>query len=236
MATSENTNLTAGDTIAAINRLKQRIKERFPDRNLSKVCAALEDLAENSRERLDWINRPNWFLRIAIGIIIIALLLALVISISVADLSVGKMSLTDMITTLEAGMNDVVLIGAALFFLITIETRVKRKRALDALNEIRSIAHVIDMHQLTKDPSVLKNSRPTESSPERTLDSYQLCRYLDYCSEMFSLTGKVAALYAQHLPDSVVLGTVNEIEELTTGFSRKVWQKISLLNMLDFND
>jgi len=50
------------------------------------------------------------------------------------------------------------------------------------------------------------------------------------------MSGKVAALYAQHQPDSVVLATVNEIEELTTGFSRKVWQKISLVNMLEFKD
>ena len=45
-----------------------------------------------------------------------------------------------------------VLIGAAIFFLVTLETRVKRRRALAALHELRAIAHIIDMHQLTKDP------------------------------------------------------------------------------------
>lgn len=165
-----------------------------------------------------------------------AALLAFVASLTVIDISMSEMNILDVVTLLEAGMNDLVLIGAALFFLFTIESRIKRNRSIKALNEIRSIAHVIDMHQLTKDPSVLNNSKPTESSPERTLDAYQLCRYLDYCSEMFSLSGKVAALYAQHQPDSVVLATVNEIEELTTGFSRKVWQKIAMLNMLEFND
>ena len=50
---------------------------------------------------------------------------------------------------------------------------------------------------------------------------------------MLSLTGKVAALYAQSLHDSVVLSAVNEVESLTTGLSRKIWQKIMILNRLD---
>jgi hypothetical protein len=58
-------------------------------------------------------------------------------------------------------------------------------------------------------------------------------RYLDYCSEMQSLTGKLAALYAQNLPDPIVIDAVNDIEELTANFSRKVWQKISILESYD---
>jgi hypothetical protein len=46
---------------------------------------------------------------------------------------------------------------------------------------------------------------------------------------MQSLTGKLAAVYAQNLPDPVVIDAVNDIEELTANFSRKVWQKISIL-------
>jgi len=37
---------------------------------------------------------------------------------------------------------------------------------------------------------------------------FELGRYLDYCSEMLSLTGKVAALYAQDLDDPVVVEAV----------------------------
>jgi len=50
---------------------------------------------------------------------------------------------------------------------------------------------------------------------------------------MQSLTGKLAALYAQNLPDPVVIDVVNDIEELTANFSRKVWQKISILESYD---
>ena len=42
--------------------------------------------------------------------------------------------------------------GIAAFFFLTLETRLKRQRALKAIRELRSLAHIIDMHQLTKDP------------------------------------------------------------------------------------
>ena len=45
---------------------------------------------------------------------------------------------------------------------------------------------------------------------------FELSRYLDYCSEALSLTGKVAALYVQRFDDPVALQAVNEVEELTT--------------------
>ena len=62
----------------------------------------------------------------------------------------------------------------------------------------------------------------------------QLGRYLDYCSEMLSVTSKIAALFVERFDDPVTLAAVNEIESLTAGLSRKIWQKISmLLNTVD---
>jgi hypothetical protein len=90
---------------------------------------------------------------------------------------------------------------------------------------------VIDMHQLTKDPSLVLGTervKDTAASPKRVMTAFELGRYLD-CSEMLSLTGKVAALYAQDLDDPVVVEAVNDIEMLATNLSRKVWQKIAIL-------
>ena len=94
----------------------------------------------------------------------------------------------------------------AIFFLFSLETRIKRRRALAAVHELRSIAHIIDMHQLTKDPErVLGKWDRTKHSPKQVMTPFQLNRYLDYCSEMLSLTGKVAALYVQHFDDGVAV-------------------------------
>ena len=102
---------------------------------------------------------------------------------------------------------------------------------MKAIHELRALAHIIDMHQLTKDPHVITNpGGQTKSSPKRTMTDFELSRYLDYCSEMLSLIGKVAALYVQRFDDPVALSAVDQIEDLTTGLSRKIWQKIMIIN------
>jgi len=124
------------------------------------------------------------------------------------------------------------LIGAALFFLVTLELRIRRTKILNTVHELRSIAHIIDMHQLTKDPERLLSQGPsTSSSPKINMTSYELGRYFDYCSEMLSHVGKIAAIYAEKFNDATTLAAVNEIENLTTGLSRKIWQKIMILQM-----
>jgi len=135
------------------------------------------------------------------------------------------------VQAVEAGINDLVFVGVAIYFLATLEARIKRQRALKAIHELRALAHIVDMHQLTKDPHVILSPGPaTRSSPKRTMTDFELSRYLDYCSEMLSLIGKVAALYVQRFDDPVALSAVNEMEDLTTGLSRKIWQKIMILN------
>jgi hypothetical protein len=73
------------------------------------------------------------------------------------------LDLTDFIQVLEAGINDVVLIGAAVFFLVTVEG---------------------------------------------------------------------AAVYIRDFQDPVVLAAVNEVEDLTNGLSRKIWQKLMVLHRI----
>ena len=93
------------------------------------------------------------------------------------------------------------------------------------------MAHIVDMHQLTKDPDRLLEGRvDTVSSPSRTYTPMELGRYLDYCSEMLSLTSKIAALYAERFDDAVVLQAVDEVETITTNLSAKIWQKIMILD------
>ncbi|MBK9452068.1 MAG: hypothetical protein IPN95_22140 [Bacteroidetes bacterium] len=220
--------------IETIRHLELRIEDRFPGSGLGKVCKELEDLAEVTRQRIEWIKTPKLWIRIGIGSIIVLMVAILLYTISTFKVASGNFTVGDLVQISEAGLNDVVLIGAAVFFLFSVENRVKRSRALKVLYELRAIAHVIDMHQLVKDPS-RQISQNTEHSPKVDLTPAQLTRYLDYCSEMLSLTSKVGALYAQAIDDSVVLQTVNEVEELTTSLSQKIWQKIMVIKELEMD-
>jgi len=134
---------------------------------------------------------------------------------------------------IETVIADLVYAGVAVFFLYAFPERIRRGRTLALLHQLRSMAHVIDMHQLTKDPEMLRESfRPTGLSRPLDLTRDEMERYFEYCSEMLSLVGKTAALCAEESRDVVVLDTVSTIESLTVGMSRKIWQKISILNAI----
>ena len=213
-------------------RLADRVTERFPESGLAGVAGELVSVANRAGEDHDWFDRPSWPLRAAV-IIGVALLVLVAIGTMVVLVRLpAQAGLTDVIQAIDAGVNDLVFLGVAIYFLMTIETRRKRRRALRALHGLRSMAHIIDMHQLTKDPE--RATRPdavdTASSPKHALTVFELSRYLDYCSEMLSILSKSAALYVQNFDDPVTLGAVNEIEDLTNGLSRKIWQKIMILD------
>src|SRR5207244_3214974 len=113
------------------------------------------------------------------------------------------------------------------------ENRIKRRRALKAIHELRALAHIIDMHQLTKDPeSYFAPKQGTAPNIKRPMTAFELNRYLDYCGEALALISKIAALYIQDFQDPVILDAVDDVEDLTAGFSRKIWQKITVLESL----
>ena len=213
-----------------IDRLCGRIESRFPDSGLGRVGHDLGLIAAATRQRILWIARPILGLRVAVACLII--LIAALVFVAVADVRTPNepLKLVEFVQGLESGINDVILVGAGIFFLVTAERRIKRRRALSAINELRAIAHLIDMHQLTKDPEwVLGRGEQTGVLVPREMSRFELSRYLDYCSEMLSLTSKVAALHIQDFDDEVALAAVNEVEDLTTGLSQKIWQKLMIL-------
>jgi hypothetical protein len=218
--------------VETIDLLSKRIAERFPESGLSKVVGELDLIASESVARTEWIQRPILPLRIGAGLLVVVILVLigwLVTSLNRPDMK----DTANFIQFIEASIGSVVFIGATILFLINCETRIKRQRALKAIHELRSLAHIVDMHQLTKDPDrYLLGGSLTASSPKRTMTPFELGRYLDYCSEILSLISKIAALYVQGLEDQVILDAVDEIEDLTAGLSRKIWQKITILDSI----
>lgn len=219
--------------VVTCERLATRIAERFPESGLSKVARELLELSRESVTRLQQLQKPNWPIRagvIAMSLILFAAVIGLATSIHPTG---SGLHLVDVLQGVESAVNDIVFLGIGIFFLVTLERRFKRRAALHSLHELRSVAHVIDMHQLTKDPEhLISPAMATASSPARTMTRFELARYLDYCSELLSITSKVAALYVQHLDDPLVLGAVNDIQGLTGNLSAKIWQKIVIIDTI----
>ncbi len=231
--------------VTTIEQLHRRISERFPESGLAGVSGELLQVGRAAKNRIEEIRQPHIPLRIGVGLLI--LLIAAVLIVSVRGVVSGEgaasgegvfrsegLGLADLVALTEAALNEFVLLGALILFLVTLERRWRRKQALASIHELRSLAHIVDMHQLTKDPQQAFESemRNTPSSPKRVFSPFQLSRYLDYCSEMFSLIGKVAALFLQGFDDASVIASVNDVDTLTTGLSRKVWQKMVILHSL----
>jgi hypothetical protein len=225
--------LRADRVLATLEKLEARIVARFPDAGLTKVCADLLDVARLSASDAAHLARPSFLWRgITLAMIVLGVA-AQIAAFRFLRIEAGSLTAPELLQGLEAAVNLLILFGGGVWFVLTLEERAKRRRVLDALHRLRSLAHVIDMHQLTKDPTVVLDAHKTPASPERTMTQFELTRYLDYCAEMLALIGKLAALYAEGMRDNVVINAVNDIENLTNGLGRKIWQKITIIGALE---
>ncbi len=213
--------------------LSKRILERFPDSSLGQTCVDFHKYALKSTANIESLGQPYKVIRVlSFSVMAIAVLL-IIYGLSFFDYSLPQ-NFAEVTTISEAFFNNIVLLGAAFFFLFSFEKRLKRRRAIQFLNEIKGFIHVVDMHQLIKDPQMYgSQSLDTENSPKRSLTKFELERYLSYCSEFSSLIGKVAALYGQSLSDEAVAQSSSELEALCSSIANKIWQKQIILNATD---
>jgi hypothetical protein len=217
----------------AATKLEARIRARLPGRRLAEVAHRLSaqvpeihDGFEGSYERF---KRTQWWSRAASIVIVVATVVALVFALR--DLfETGDLHTRDLVPLVESTINDIVFAAIAVFFLWALPERRERRTLVGLLHQLRSMAHVVDMHQLDKDPEQARTDYvPTDKSPQNRMNAEELHHYFDYCSELVSLIAKTAALCAERTSDPVVLGTVSNLETLAAQMSQKIWQKISLL-------
>lgn len=229
-------NLRAEFVVKTLEALRARIAERFAGSGLASVAQDLVEVARTSAQRARAIGRPYLLLRtVILGLVLVG---ALVLAWGARQVHWNVVLQGDVLALsqgLESVVNLLILLGAGIWFLMTLEQRLKRGRVLADLHELRAFAHVVDMHQLTKDPTTIlaPPSSRTNSSPRREMTRFQLTRYLEYCAELLALIGKLAALYGERTPDTEVLGAINDVEDLCTGLGRKIWQKITILSALE---
>jgi hypothetical protein len=213
--------------IDAIERLTLRVHDRFPESSLMRICIELKVLGSKAESNIIEIGKPIIKYRLLFYILIIVSLLSIVYTINLVSINELPRTFQTFISTTEALLNEIVMIGAAFYFLGNFENNIKQKRSLKLLHELSVVIHVIDMLQLTKDPTTISN-QSTPNSPDRNYNKYELIRYLDYCSEALSLTSKIAACYGINSNNHVVLDSINNIEILCSSISSKIWQKINI--------
>src|SRR5207249_7120973 len=119
---------------------------------LSQVSAELVLLADEAFECVAYIRRPNWPIRAAVGAAIMVMISVLALGALSIQLPGRVDRLSELVQLLEAAINDTIFLAVAVYFLVTLEARVKRRHALRSLHQLRSVVHIVELHQLTKDP------------------------------------------------------------------------------------
>jgi hypothetical protein len=230
---SETPRLESRYIAHAAAKLEARIRARLPGRRLADVAHRLSEQVPEIHDGFDdsyqRFKRTVWWSRATSAVIVVATLVALVFALRDVFRS-GDLHTKDVVPLLESTINDVVFAAIAVFFLWALPERRERRTLVGLLHQLRSLAHVVDMHQLDKDPEQARADYvPTDKSPPNRMNAEELHHYFDYCSELVSLIAKTAALCAERTSDPVVLGMVSNLETLAAQMSQKIWQKISLL-------
>ncbi|MEQ1652699.1 MAG: hypothetical protein ABL897_09440 [Hyphomicrobium sp.] len=231
--------LDPGQIIKTLRELEARIADRFPGSGLGKVCAELISVTIESNARIATMSKPHLLLRTGIVAVLGVGVVLLIYLASIIEIKRDAENLFGVMQGIDSVFNILVLMGAGILFLASLEARRKRQQAMEHLHELRSIIHVIDMHQLPKDPSSARPptvATPDISAPQRQITPFELARYLDYCSEMLSLAAKVAALYAQSTKDPIVIDAASDLGQITSNLSNKIWQKITIVQSLEGRD
>ncbi|WP_175576990.1 hypothetical protein [Nigerium massiliense] len=149
---------------ATVDRLTGRIEARFPGRNLPKVCRSIGEAVDDLLIQ----PQPRSFRTSRYGsrILIVALLSVVVVGLGALLVQSANArqpeTWWEWAPLIESMVNDLVFAGIAVYFLWQLPHRAQREHDLAALYRLRSLAHVIDMHQLTKDP---ERFRPASAPP-----------------------------------------------------------------------
>ncbi|MCE9562282.1 MAG: hypothetical protein K8U57_09530 [Planctomycetes bacterium] len=222
--------LKDGKILETVERLQKRITDRFPGSGLSGVAAELTQVTRESVARAESIRRPNFWIRG--GLVLVGLLAVGGLVWHFVTSSDTKTAFRDFMTFLDATKGVGVYLIAAAAFLVTAEIRFKRMKALRAVHELRSMAHLIDMHQLNKDPERIGSKDAPLMESGRPMTFEEVGRYLHYSTELLAIVSKIGQLYVQDFPDTGAQTAVDNCERLATGLTSKIWQKIMILDRL----
>ncbi len=229
MTASHYRTLDESKIVDTLTALRDRIENQFPESGLGRVADELIAVGGEVADCADYLSSPNWPIRIFAALLIAGMVVMLYLASPPLDLPTGAHKFSG-VQSIAAVLNSLAFVGVAVLFLLRLETNLKRRRAHGVIHQLRSLAHVVDMHQLSKDPAGRRAPDPEIAvSPKGAMSPHSLGRYLDYCTDLLSLTGKLSALLVQRFKDEAVLGEVNEIEALTSALSGRIWQKIQLL-------
>ncbi len=220
----ERHRLDPAKIVETAKNLARSVGERLPGSTLAGLAGELAAIAHATDERARQARRPIYAVRLGSLIAIGAGVVGLWYLAKHIQTRWEFGTITDVFEAADAGFNLVVLLAGALWFCITIEARIKRRKALDFLGELREFIHVIDVTQLYYTPD-LYGTDPASGHSSLNLDY----TYLLFCTQMLAVISNLAPLYTRGAAGDSILRTVSEIEVLADSITAKLHSKAGMV-------
>ena len=118
--------------IESLNLLARRIHHRFPKAGLNDACHRLLLISKRAKRRAEAIAQPIIALRVAVCVFVLILLATPIVITASFDTPRESLDLFSLPELIDNLARNVTLIAVGVFFLVTLETRIKRTRVLKA--------------------------------------------------------------------------------------------------------
>ena len=212
--------------IETAENLAREVGERLPGSSLAGLAVELAQIAHATNERARQARRPIYAIRVVSLVAVSASLLALWYLVGHIHTRWVFGTITEVFEAADAGFNLLILLAGALWFLITFENRIKRKKTLMFIEELREFLHVIDVTQLYYTP-VLYNPDPGVARTSVSLDY----TYFLFCTQMLAVIGNLAPLYTRGAADDSIMRAASEVELLANAITDKLLSKAETVRL-----
>jgi hypothetical protein len=210
--------LDSREVIETAKNLADDINARFAGSQLASLSHDLALLANATEERGRQAHRPFLVIRTLSALAIGLVLLGLWYLASHIHAKWGLSTVNDVMGAVNTGFNLLVLLAGALWFLATLEVRIKRKKALGFIEELREFVHVVDITQLHHTPEFYALAKGTGGDTGRVaLDE----SYLFHSTQMLGVISNLAQLYTRGATGDSVLRAASEVQMLALATASK---------------
>ena len=149
--------LDADKIIETAKNLADEINARLSGTNLAGLAEELAGLAVATEERARRARRPFVAIRALSALAISLVLLGLWYLARHIHTRWEFGTINNVFDALNTGFNLLLLLAGALWFCVTLEARIKRKEALEFIEELREFVHAIDVTQLYYTPNLYRS-------------------------------------------------------------------------------
>ncbi len=216
----ERHRLDPAKIIETADHLARRVSEKLLESTLAGLAAELAQVARQTEERAREARRPILAIRIASILAVCGTLLGLWYLARHIHARWEFGTITEVFEATDAGFNLLVILAGALWSFLTLEARIKRRKALGSIEQLRDFIHVIDITQLYYTPD-LYYPNPANSLSSLNIDY----TYLLFCTEMLTLISNLAPLYSRGAAGDSILRAVADVEMLANAISAKLLSK-----------